>query len=121
MPTPETPGRADQGQRSRNRLLAWAVVTLLVGLAPIFSSLLVEIIAPSLGCLVIEHGAYTKLTHPEEYYGSNLRPGCFVAGANIGPALHAMHLFIFAILITWPAIIASMALWIKLAMGVRRG
>ncbi|MFL6724462.1 MAG: hypothetical protein ACJ8E7_10065 [Sphingomicrobium sp.] len=104
-----------QGQRrSSRRLIMWAIATLVIGLLPIISSLLVELVAPQLGCLVIEHGAYTRLIPPEQYYGGDLRPGCTFGGVDIGPALHAMHMFIYGIVFTWPMVIASLVLWVAL-------
>jgi hypothetical protein len=33
---------------------------------------------------------------------------------DIGPALHAMHLFIYGIVFTWPILIVSLILWLAL-------
>jgi hypothetical protein len=33
---------------------------------------------------------------------------------DIGPALHAMHLFIYCIVFTWPILIVSLILWLAL-------
>ena len=104
---------------NRRVLIWWAIGALLAGLLPIISSLLVELIAPQLGCLVIEHGAYTRgASYPHD--NGDLSLGCFFSGVNVGPVLHAMHLFMFAILITWPLLIASVVLWAKLLVSRRR-
>jgi hypothetical protein len=101
-------------RRTGRRLIMWAIATLVIGLLPIISNLLVEFVAPQLGCLVIEHGAYTRLVPPEQYYGGDLKPGCTLGGVDIGPALHAMHLFIYGIVFTWPILIVSLILWLAL-------
>ena len=98
---------------SRRHLLRWAIVTFVVGVSPIISSLIVELIAPSLNCLVIEHGAYTRGPSFGDDPG-DLTLGCVVRGVDVGPALHALHLFLFAIFFTWPILIVSLIFWIEL-------
>lgn len=98
----------------------WAIATLLIGLLPLILNLLAVTIAPQLGCLVIEHGAYTRLTPPDEYYGTDLRPGCTVGGFDIGSVLHAMLMAGLGIVFTWPVLIGSLFLWLQLIIRRRR-
>lgn len=92
-------------------ILAWAIITLLIGISPFLSSLLAEAIAWPLGCAVIEHGAYTRATIPHEFGYYGLSQGCKLGSVEIGPILHFMHLFIFAVLITWPFLLTSLVFW----------
>lgn len=111
--------RSEEQRRSRRRLLWGAIATLVIGLLPFISSLLVLLIAPQLGCLVIEHGAYTRGPSFGDDPG-DLTLGCIIGGVDVGPALHAMHLFIFAIFFTWPFLLMSLVLWVLLLIE-RRG
>lgn len=106
-------------QSNPRKLMWWATATLMIGLLPIISSLFVELISPPLNCLVIEHGAYTKGASFAEDPG-DLILGCVVGGMDIGPALHEMHLFIYAIALTWPILILSLMLWLKLIFHIKR-
>jgi hypothetical protein len=92
-------------------LLIWAIITLLIGISPFLSSLLADAIASPLGCIVIEHGAYTRATIPDEFGYYGLSQGCKLGSMEIGPALHFMHMFIFAVMITWPFFLTSLVLW----------
>jgi len=96
-----------------------AIGTLVLSALPIISSLLVELISPSLNCLVIEHGAYTRGPSFADDPG-DLTLGCVVGGFDVGPALHAMHLFVFAIVFTWPIALVSLVLWLRILMPSKR-
>lgn len=114
-----TAGKKRDQRQNRRKLMWWAIATFLIGILPIISSLLVEAVAPALNCLVIEHGAYTKGPSFAADPG-DLTLGCQVAGIDVGPALHAMHLFVFAILFTWPILLGSLMLWADLLIRIKR-
>lgn len=106
-------------RKAERQLMRWAIVLLLLGLSPLIANLLAVWIAPLFGCLVIEHGAYTKLDLPDEVYG-DLRPGCSVNGVEVGPVLHFMLMSGLAIVFTWPAVLGSLMIWLTLLLRFLR-
>lgn len=79
------------------RAVHWAWLSTVVAASPLLGSLASMLIAALLGCSVNEH--YAR--------------GCMVGTWDLSPIVHELHLFIFALMFTWPAALIALGLWAK--------
>lgn len=88
-----------------------AMLSLLVGIAPLLANVLASQIASSLGCYIAEYSIYSKAGTPADF--SDDLPGCRLGSSDVGPYLVDAHTFGLAFSLTWPLLLVSAALWLR--------
>lgn len=100
--TPITSSEPRDRNPGRRKILYWALGMTILATIPFLSSFASTALAGALGCSVNEHSA----------------KGCVLGGWDLNSLIHGLHLFIFAVVFTWPAALVALVLWGKIALGI---
>jgi hypothetical protein len=88
-------------QKSSSRLSS-VFAMLVLSASPILAQTVSDLWASQLGCYVTEHGTYTRSVPYDQR-------GCRMGDWDLDPLLHALHMAIFGVILTWPFIVISVA------------
>jgi hypothetical protein len=95
-------------------LTSAATLTLLVGIAPLLANLLASQIASLLGCYIAEYSIYSKAGTSADF--SDDLPACLAGSRDVDALLIGAHNFGLAFAFTWPFLLVSAFLWLRLLM-----